>query len=215
MTDMRTICGMNETELCTEITAVVKRHVPNIDIPSKFNCLVEAMPLIYGEGIVKGREYADAKIAELEEIIKLKTDNLLLNHATYRKTTAENVALQAKLEALDKQEPIYYQATCDPVNHDLFMADERCVIIDKSYVEDAVSDGFTVIPLYAAPKPAEVEGMLSAEDIGIIMDGLILEKDRAISRKSTNPESNSNLIAADCDRLLKIMLKAAKENNHE
>lgn len=44
---------------------------------------------------------------------------------------------------------------------------------------------------------------LSAEDRGLIINGLILEHERSLSRKKANSASNSDIMADDCARLIK------------
>lgn len=61
MSEMKTLAGMDNEELRLSIMAACKRHTPNINLPDKYICILEAMPLIYGEGMVKGYEFAEFK----------------------------------------------------------------------------------------------------------------------------------------------------------
>jgi hypothetical protein len=45
---------------------------------------------------------------------------------------------------------------------------------------------------------------------GHIFDGLMLERERSLQRKSANPESNSNLIAERCAELMNEISAAAQ-----
>jgi len=67
----------------------------------------------------------------------------------------------------------------------------------------------------ASPAQAPVTNLrgfsvwLCREDWGHVIDGLILERERSLQRKSANPESNSNYIAGRCAEIIKALNQAA------
>jgi hypothetical protein len=50
---------------------------------------------------------------------------------------------------------------------------------------------------------------LCREDWGHVIDGLILERERSLQRKASNPESNSNYIADRCADIIGVLNQSA------
>ena len=78
MSSIKKLAGMTNDELTAAIKLAVQTHCPNIDIPPKYNVLVEAMPLIYGEGMVKGYEYCEATYKQKSEADKITIETLYI-----------------------------------------------------------------------------------------------------------------------------------------
>jgi len=64
MSEIKTLAGMTDDELRKSISSACKRHIPNIDLPPKYHVIIDALPMIYGEGMVKGYEFAESKFTE-------------------------------------------------------------------------------------------------------------------------------------------------------
>jgi hypothetical protein len=60
------IYSLDNKELAERINVAARNHIPNIDLPTKYRCIVEGIPLIYAEGMKYGFELA-LKSTELTE----------------------------------------------------------------------------------------------------------------------------------------------------
>lgn len=86
------------------------------------------------------------RIAELEALVREET-------ASANRWHEEAIELRAKLDALEKQEPIWY--CCDAIDSEGLNYDEAHVLVDKDGLIDYAHDeNYTVSPLYAKPIPA-------------------------------------------------------------